>query len=100
MERHQKQHPEQPLPVIYSILLYSGEKPWTAPLDIFDLFGENSQMARDLLLAPYELVDVCRIPDEELRENILSGIMKFTLKYRQMRHEPSFYDVFFLGWRS
>jgi hypothetical protein len=53
-------------------------------LEIFPLFGELEELARETLLKPYQFIDVNRISDDVLREQMLSGLVAFTLKYRKM----------------
>lgn len=83
MEEHRKQHPKQPLPLVYPMVVYTGDEPWTAPLDIFPLFGEAEELARQIFLKPYQLLDVNRIDDDELRRQELFGLVAFVLKYRK-----------------
>jgi predicted transposase/invertase (TIGR01784 family) len=83
MEEHRKQHPKQPLPLVYPMVVYTGDEPWTAPLDIFPLFGEAEDIARQIFLKPYQLLDVNRIDDDELRRQELFGLVAFVLKYRK-----------------
>jgi predicted transposase/invertase (TIGR01784 family) len=83
MELHRKQNPAKPLPVIYSMVIYTGKELWNAPLDIFPLFGDSESLARDIFLKPYQLLDLNQISDESLQQQALSGLVAFTLKYRQ-----------------
>ncbi len=83
METHRKQHPKDPLPLVYPMVIYTGDESWDAPLDIFPLFGEAEQYARELLLKPYQLIDVQRTSDDELRQHTLSGLVTFVLKHRK-----------------
>lgn len=79
MEMHKKQFPKDPLPLVYPIVVYSGEKPWDAPLDIFSLFGEEEAFAKEWLFKPYQLLDIHRASDEELRQQEWCGLMEFAL---------------------
>ena len=83
MEAHRKQHPKDPLPLVYPMVVYTGDKPWNAPLDIFPLFADAENLARELLLKPYQLFDVKRTSDDELRQQELSGLVAFVLKHRK-----------------
>ncbi|MCE3238729.1 MAG: hypothetical protein K0R24_1710 [Gammaproteobacteria bacterium] len=83
MEAHRKQYPKEALPLVYPMVIYTGDEPWNAPLDIFPLFGEAEQLARDILLQPYQLIDVQRTQDDALRQHALSGLVAFVLKYRK-----------------
>ncbi len=66
MELHRKKNPGGSLPIVYPLVVYSGEKIWDAPLDIFELFGNEEALARETLLKPYQLIDVAR--SEELKK--------------------------------
>jgi len=97
MALHHQQNPTDPLPVVYPIVVYAGEKPWDAPLDIFQLFGEAESLARSTFLKPYQLWDIHRTDDDELSQEQLSGIMAFSLKYRKTRDFKQFLKSF-LPW--
>nr|MCH9770238.1 Rpn family recombination-promoting nuclease/putative transposase [Gammaproteobacteria bacterium] len=75
MEYHRKQYPESELPVVYPMVIYSGQAIWTATQDLFELFGEQASLARQYL-TQYQVIDVCRLKDEELQQKILAGIMQ------------------------
>ena len=49
----------------------------TGTTDIFNLFGNNRELAKSTLLQPFQLVDVRQIPDEQLRRRLWSGTMEF-----------------------
>jgi predicted transposase/invertase (TIGR01784 family) len=83
MELHLKQHPHGPLPLVHTMVVYTGDEPWHAPLDIFPLFGDAENLAREMLLKPYQLMDVQRTSDDDLRQNELYGLVAFTLKHRK-----------------
>lgn len=85
MDLHHKQHPRDPLPLVYPIVVYTGDEPWSAPLDIFPLFAEAENLAREIMFKPYQLQDVKRTSDDELRQQELSGLVAFSLKYRRAR---------------
>lgn len=79
-------NPGKPLPVIYPIIIYSGEKPYTASTDFFDLFGEQKDLAKQYLLSPFRLVDVCRMKDEDIKNHKIFGLLEFAYKYRNTLH--------------
>jgi len=90
MELHHKQHPQDPLPLVYATVVYTGDEPWNAPLDIFPLFVEAEDLAREIMFKPYKLQDVKRTSDDELRKQELSGLVAFVLKYRKARDFQQF----------
>jgi predicted transposase/invertase (TIGR01784 family) len=97
MERHLKQYPEQPLPLIYPCVVYNGDQPWDAPVDLFTLFGEHGQLAKEWLVSPARLLDVRSLPDEDLSRRQWSGLMEFALKHRKIIDFKGFLDKF-LPW--
>jgi predicted transposase/invertase (TIGR01784 family) len=70
--------PGQGLPPVFPVVLHNGSKPWTAPLDIFDMVQPEPpgflQVYQPRLR--YYLVDEARYTDEELglRQTPLSGV--------------------------
>jgi recombination-promoting nuclease RpnB len=95
MELHRKKYPGSPLPIVYPMVVYSGKKTWDAPLEIFDLFGKQADLARQVLLKPYQLIDLQRITDNELCQHRWSGLVQLALKYRQVRDFRRFLDIVF-----
>lgn len=96
MELHlKKQGKKSPLPIVYPLVIYSGKQQWDAPLEIFDLFGEQAELARQTLLKPYQLIDLQRITDNELCKHRWSGLVQIALKYRQLRDFRQFLDITF-----
>ena len=85
IKHHRKQHPGGALPVVIPMVLYTGIEPWTAPLDIFPLFGEQESLAHSLWPPSYELIDVQRLTDEELKTHNLSGLMEWVFKHAKAR---------------
>lgn len=63
------------------MVIYAGDDPWNAPLEIFPLFGELEALARETFLKSCQFIDVNRISDEVLRKQLLSGLVAYTLKY-------------------
>jgi predicted transposase/invertase (TIGR01784 family) len=93
IERYHKLHPKNPLPLVYPLVVYTGEKSWDAPLSVFDLFGENKILAEQIFLKPYQLIDVQRINDEDLYKNTWIGLTEFALKHQKTRDFNRFLDI-------
>src|SRR3990167_6933385 len=65
MNEHVKNTKKNKLPLVYPLVLYSGEKPYTSSMDIFDLFSKNEKkLAQETLFLPYHLIDLTKISDE------------------------------------
>jgi len=95
MQDHLKKHPNEYLPVVFPLVIYTGKKLWTAPMDIFPLFGEQAALARSLHFQPYTLIDLHRMTDDELMQHDFSGLVEYVLKYRQTQEiEKLFKDTF------
>ncbi len=95
MELHEKRYSDQPLPLVYPIVVYTGENPWDAPLDFFELFGEQQASAREVWLKPYPLIDVQRLDNAVLRKQLWSGLMQFVLKFRYIQELATAYQIVF-----
>ncbi len=87
MERHLKQYPNQALPLIYPLIVYSGASPWMKPLDLFALFGKQAPLARKWFKAPAKLLDLQKLSDENIKQRPWAGLMEFTLKHRKLNFE-------------
>ena len=83
MDSHLNKYKEnQTLPLVYPIILYNGEKPYKYSMDFFDLFPpKEKELAKDMLMSPYHLIDLTQVTDEELQKYIWFGSMALTLKH-------------------
>lgn len=93
MEAHRKQNLEQPLPLVHSMVIYTGEEPWNAPLDIFSLFGEYATLAKNWLMQPYQLLNIHQIPDDEMRKRKWCGVVEFALKNKTIINFKNFLNT-------
>ena len=85
MKMHLEQTGATELPIVYCVVFYTGKEPYTATLDIFDLFGENKELAAAFLFKPYQLIDVNQIDDMQLRKALLAGLFEFVMKHVYLR---------------
>lgn len=90
MKQHHAQHPNEPLPLVVPLVLYTGKETWTVALDIFPLFGAQSDLARELWPPTYQLIDVHRLSDEELLQHDFSGLLEYVFKYAAARDVEHF----------
>lgn len=93
MKLHLKQGNDT-LPIVYCVVFYTGEKPYTATLDLFDLFGANKQLALATLFKPYQLIDINQIEDEELKNHIKAGLFEFLMKRARQLNLKAILEVF------
>lgn len=68
MDNHLTKTGSKTLPMIYPLVLYTGENPYTYSTDLFELFGTHRQIAQEILCKPYQLIDLSRFSDEQLEE--------------------------------
>ena len=69
-----KKNSEKTLPIIYPVILYTGNKKYTAPRSFYELF-ENEELAKKFFTEPVKVIDVHEIKDEELKERYLDTMM-------------------------
>ena len=82
MDEHLEKKKTNELPLIYPIILYTGKRPYTHSMDLFDLFSpEEKELAREVFTKPYHLIDLAKTPDEELEKFFWFGTMARTLKH-------------------
>jgi predicted transposase/invertase (TIGR01784 family) len=82
-----------PLPCILPLVLYNGERPWNAPLDLHGLLGPG---VSEVLLPgvpqfQYHLLDLSQVDDAELQGLALRRLVLLLLKHA---HEEDFWDRF------
>ena len=94
MKNHRDQHPNAPLPWVYPLVLYAGENRWTAPRDIFPLFGKQAELVRRYWTR-YQLIDICRVDDNDLSKWKLARVFQYALKYRKAKAIRKYLKVIF-----
>jgi predicted transposase/invertase (TIGR01784 family) len=85
MEQHMKKTGTQKLPFVYPLVLFTGDRPYPYTMNLFDLFEEQSLLAEETLLAPYQLIDLTQLPDEKLMQYLWFGTAAFIAKHI---HDP------------
>ena len=68
------------LPIVYPIVFLTDNKSNLSSINIFDLFPDK-ELAKDILWNPYKLVNISKIPDEQLSKFLHYGILARTMKY-------------------
>ena len=71
---HLKKNPNDKLPLIYPVLLYSGKVRYNAPLSFWELFEEPEE-AKKFFTEPVQLIDVSKLSEEELKKKAYVGLM-------------------------
>lgn len=84
-EQHQKQHPEEKtIPLIVPMVLYQGERNWSAPLDLHDLLKVPGYLKPYLPGFSYLLMDLSSYSDEQIK-----GELFVQLALQVMKHVDS-----------
>jgi predicted transposase/invertase (TIGR01784 family) len=81
MEHHIKQTNSNKLPIVYPVIFYTGNRSYNYSTDLFDLFGDKKELAKDILWQPCRLIDLSKIPDKKLKEFLRYGIIARTMKH-------------------
>ncbi|AIL13759.1 hypothetical protein IM40_10170 (plasmid) [Candidatus Paracaedimonas acanthamoebae] len=81
VDQHLKKSGNNKLPIIYPMVLYSGQKPFPYSTDLFELYGANKDLAREIMGRPYKLVDLTQASDEELKKYFWFGAAALIAKH-------------------
>lgn len=81
VDQHLKKSKSNKLPIIYPMVLYSGQKPFPYSTDLFELYGANKDLAREIMGRPYKLVDLTQASDEELKKYFWFGAAALIAKH-------------------
>jgi predicted transposase/invertase (TIGR01784 family) len=87
MEHHLKKTGTKKLPFIFPMIVYTGKDKYPYSLDLFDLFENNKELAKQTLFEPCKLLDISNTPDEELQKFLMFGTIAQIMKHV---HDPSF----------
>ncbi|WP_423062470.1 Rpn family recombination-promoting nuclease/putative transposase [Candidiatus Paracoxiella cheracis] len=82
------------LPVIVPIVFYNGSKPYFYSTNLFDLFGEQKYLAKQMFLEPFTLIDLTEVSDDELKAMQWMGVMGLVQKNIGTRDFMSFLKDF------
>ena len=89
MNRHLIQNETSVLPLVIPLVIYNGDRVYPYSMDLFDLFApEDRQMAKDMLVAPYPLIDLNTLDVREIRDDSWVSIMLNALKYGPSKAKP------------
>jgi predicted transposase/invertase (TIGR01784 family) len=85
MDKHLTENKTKVLPVVYPIIYYNGRVSYPFSTDIFDLFGKFKEFAKTVFLKPFQIIDLTKIPDEDLYKQKWTGIMSLMMKHIRKR---------------
>ncbi|MBS0350909.1 MAG: Rpn family recombination-promoting nuclease/putative transposase [Proteobacteria bacterium] len=79
MQRHWEQYKVAPL--VYTIVYYNGQARWNYSRDIKDLIQAPVDLIARYALQPFQLIELNRIDDQELRRSLWAGVMSLAMKH-------------------
>ena len=84
LRMHRKQHPNEPLPVVYPFVLYSGDKAYNEPMHLIELFAESDRdLAREVLYSPFNLIDVSKSKEADFEHHDMLDLLITSFKGRR-----------------
>lgn len=81
MDQHLKITQQKKLPLVYPMVIYHAERPYPYSSDIRDRVDAPRELIDRYFLKPFQLIDLGRIDDEELKRHAWVGVMEFVLKH-------------------
>ena len=81
MEYHLEISKDKQLPIVYPIVLYNGKKSYNYSTDIFDLFGDQRELAANIFCQPYQLLDLQQVTDKKLKNHLWFGVLARLMKH-------------------
>ncbi len=79
------------LPLVYPILVYQGSEPFPFSGDFYDLFEEPA-LARKYADKAIDIINVCEVPDEEVRRHPYAAFLELTLKHTAVSTNSSDFE--------
>lgn len=68
LDKHAKQHPNKPLPAIYPVVFYQGERtPYPYSMDLTSLFDDPLTLMKQVLFQSVPLIDVNQLDSHQLK---------------------------------
>jgi len=84
-EHHIVKYKTTILPVIYPLVLYTGKKPYKLSMDVFDLYEDQKELAKQIMTSPYHLIDLSQASPEEFEKYKMFGTMA---RFAKHIHDP------------
>ncbi len=81
MDQYLKTTQTKKLPLVYPMVIYHAERPYPYSADIRDNIDAPRELIDRYFLKPFQLIDLGRIDDEELKRHAWVGVMEFVLKH-------------------
>lgn len=80
IEMHLGKNKNDDYPLVYSSVLYNGKRPYSAENKFFKKF-KHAELAREIFLNSFQLVDLTQIEDKKLKEDPILGMIEMLLKH-------------------
>lgn len=79
-DNHLKKHPKsKSLPLVYPMVLYPGKEKYNYPTDLWGLYKDPT-LAKAFFTEPFQLIELQKIKDSELKKRVWSGVMEYLMK--------------------
>lgn len=85
-DKYLKQTQANTLPLIFPLVFYHGDAPYSGPRKIADLIQAPKDLIESALFGAFHLVDTHEISDDELRQRRWAGIIQYALKHVNNRN--------------
>jgi recombination-promoting nuclease RpnB len=69
------------VPLVYTLVYYNGQQKWAYSRDLKDLIHAPPDLVNRYALKSFQLVELNRIPDQELRSSLWGGVMSLAMKH-------------------
>ena len=83
-----------PLPYVFPVVYYNGEKAYKGERCLFNLFGEHGKKVEGLFKGPLNLVDISVEADMDIggqkRASLLNWCMRYSMQREFLSHLPEF----------
>ncbi|MEM1244417.1 MAG: Rpn family recombination-promoting nuclease/putative transposase, partial [Pseudomonadota bacterium] len=84
IRQHLDQKKSKYLPLIYPFVFYTGTASIGSTVDLFELFDQYKNFAKQWLFGPYRIIDVKNVQDKDLIKHPWSGPLGFIYKHRAL----------------
>ncbi|WP_419241126.1 Rpn family recombination-promoting nuclease/putative transposase [Cardinium endosymbiont of Nabis limbatus] len=98
LERHKTDHVSK-LPLVIPLVVYHGNKPFSVPRNLWELFSEPS-LAKELMGGDYQLVDLYAMPDDEIKNKAHLVMLEYFMKHVHFRDMLKLWEKFLENFKS
>lgn len=80
-EQHRKQHPKDPTPFIFPMVLYQGKAKWKVSLNFHEFLNVPAALKPYVPNFNYHLMDLSKLSDEEIKGQLLLRVALLIMKH-------------------